>query len=249
VTASSTSFNLPRFASRHIGPIKTAVFLLSLIPTVHLIHAYHNDGLGINPLQTLLRSTGSWGLIFLLLSLTVTPLRRSLNRWMIHQQATFGKRLSDWNWIIKLRRMLGLFCFFYCSLHLGVYLWFDQGLDWEGIVFDLQDRPYILLGGLCYLMLVPLALTSNRFSIRVLKKNWLRLHKSTYAITLASLVHFWWLSKVGVWDALPYSLVATLLLGYRVFAWRGWVQITRGDTGMEVRERPPASPATGSESR
>jgi sulfoxide reductase heme-binding subunit YedZ len=239
------AFNLAWFANRHLSWIKIAVFLLSLGPAFWLLSGYLSDNLGVNPLQTLIATSGRWGVVFLLLSLTITPLRRLLNRRMIERQAPFGKRLSDWNWIIKLRRMLGLFCFFYAALHLFFYAWLDQAWDWRGIVFDAQDRPFILIGLAAFALLLPLAVTSNRWSIRQLKKNWLHLHKTVYLITALVVIHEWMQAKVGDWTPLPYSIIAALLLFYRLAVRMNWTKILHGDTGMEVEERKRAAPGSG----
>lgn len=148
-----------------------------------MIWRYYLQQLGDNPLQTLQHTTGRWSLIFLLITLAITPLRQILCKLCLYLHVRFGKRLEDWNWIIRLRRMLGLYCFFYACLHLLVYLLFDLALDWQWALQDIEEKPYIILGVIAFVMLVPLAITSHSRLFQIMGiKNWKRLHKSVYLI-------------------------------------------------------------------
>jgi len=179
---------------------KSLVFILCMIPAVWLGWAFVNDALGANPFEALTRQAGEWTLRFLLLTLFMTPLRALLQQ----------------SWPLKIRRMLGLTVFFYATGHLLTYLWFDQFFDWQEIVRDIAKRPFITAGMAAWLLLLPLALTSNRFSIRRLGKRWKSLHRSVYAIALLGVLHFFWLVKADLREPLIYAGILVLLLGYRL---------------------------------
>ena len=184
--------------------VKPVVFLICLLPlAVLLARAFSvaDMGLGANPIEELLHELGRWGLKFLLLTLTVTPMRR----W------------TGWNWLIGFRRMLGLFSFFYIVLHFTVYAVLDQGLDFSAIIEDVLKRPYITLGMAGLLMLIPLAVTSTRGMMRRLGKRWQKLHRLVYVIAIAGVWHFYWQVKLDTLDATLYALVLAALLGTRVY--------------------------------
>ena len=182
---------------------KPLVFCVSLLPLVWLCWLAWQDRLGANPVETLSHRTGDWSLRFLLLTLAVTPLRR----------------LSGWNWLLKFRRMLGLFAFFYVCLHLGVYLIFDQFFDPSAILEDIAKRPYITVGFAGFLLLIPLAVTSTNGMIKRLGRNWQRLHRLVYLIGMLGVVHYWWLVKADISEPLLYAGLLTMLLGYRTWWW------------------------------
>lgn len=218
------------------------MLLAGLIPFVQLIAEYHRHTLGFDPLDRITRSTGNVALILLLISLTITPLRHLLTWVMIHIHARHGKRISDWNWIIRLRRIIGLFSFFYATLHLGIYFWMDQGANTAYALRDMAERPFLAVGAIAFLMLAPLALTANDYSMRLLGKNWRRLHRTVYVTTLLVIIHYWMLTKVGVNDPVPYTMIAITLLGWRM--WFAWMARDSKipDYGMEVPERDPTIP-------
>ncbi len=182
---------------------KPLVFCVSLLPLVWLCWLAWQGRLGANPVETLSHRTGDWSLRFLLLTLAVTPLRR----------------LSGWNWLLKFRRMLGLFAFFYVCLHLGVYLIFDQFFDPSAILEDIAKRPYITVGFAGFLLLIPLAVTSTNGMIKRLGRNWQRLHRLVYLIGMLGVVHYWWLVKADISEPLLYAGLLTMLLGYRAWWW------------------------------
>lgn len=182
---------------------KPLVFCVSLLPLVWLCWLAWQDRLGANPVETLSHRTGDWSLRFLLLTLAVTPLRR----------------LSGWKWLLKFRRMLGLFAFFYVCLHLGVYLIFDQFFDPSAILEDIAKRPYITVGFAGFLLLIPLAATSTNGMIKRLGRNWQRLHRLVYLIGMLGVVHYWWLVKADISEPLLYAGLLTMLLGYRAWWW------------------------------
>ncbi len=213
------------------------LFVLSAVPAVHLYYLYSVEQLGINPLETMTRSTGRWSLIFLIITLTMTPLRR-LTSWFSQRiNAAYGKRVSDWNWLIMLRRMTGLYCFFYASVHLWIFLQFDLMWDWEFLQEDLQEKQYILFGFMAYLITLLLALTSFNRVIRWMGRRWKTLHRSVYLVSIMVLVHFWMLVKVGVYTPLPYTIMIALLLLYRIVAYYGLFFRKPKDLGEIVEER------------
>ena len=180
--------------------LKPAVFLLCLLPLAVLVWQLLSDRLGANPIDAVADSTGEWTLRFLLITLAATPL----------------KRLLGWGWTIRVRRMLGLFAFFYATLHLFTYLWLDQFFDWGEIWLDILDRPFITVGMLTFVLLLPLAATSNNAMVRRLGRNWKRLHRFAYVIPLLGVVHFWWLVKADVREPLVYGALLAVLLLLRV---------------------------------
>lgn len=180
--------------------LKSAVFLLSLIPLGRLVWLGYEDGLGANPIEFITRSTGTWALVFLCCTLTMTPLR-----------LVTGSVI----WI-KLRRMLGLFCFFYASIHFSIWLFLDQSLDLQAMLHDVIKRPFITMGFVSLVLLLPLALTSNRWSVRQLGKRWTLLHKLIYIIAITAIAHYWW-HKAGKNDLQTVWIYAGVVLVLLVF--------------------------------
>jgi len=180
--------------------LKAGAFLACLIPLGLLGWDAYTDNLGANPIEVITRSTGSWTLIFLLITLSVTPLRR----------------ISGRQWLIKLRRMLGLFAFFYVSLHFTTYIWLDQFFDFAGMIKDIAKRPFITVGFSSFVLLIPLALTSSAVMIRRLGRRWQQLHRLVYITAIGGVVHFLWLVKADIRRPLIYGAILTLLLGYRL---------------------------------
>ena len=179
---------------------KALLFLVSLQPLAWLLVQAIAGRLGPDPAKALVLFTGTWALNFLLLTLCVSPLRQWLKMPAL----------------IRYRRMLGLFCFFYATLHIlcvGTYI---VGWDWAILQEELRERPYMLAGFLAWLTLVPLALTSNRFSVRKLGSRWRSLHRLIYLSLLLALLHLVWLVRSDVGEAVVYSLLGAVLLGWRV---------------------------------
>ena len=186
-------------SNRQRLPLKTTVFVLCLMPLAWLAYALLTNQLGANPIEVVTRRLGEWGLQLLLVTLCMTPL----------------KDLLQQPWPIQLRRMLGLFSFFYLVLHLFSYLWLDQFFDWFEIWTDIKDRPFITVGMLSMLGLLALALTSNKWSQRKLKRNWRRLHFLVYPIAILAVLHFFWLVKLDLLRPVIFAACLALLLGYR----------------------------------
>ena len=160
---------------------------------------YDELKLTADPVEFILHYTGLWSLRILLLTLLMTPLKNITSRFEF----------------IKIRRMIGLFAFFYVSIHLLVYTWLDLQFDFSHLIEDIIDRPYITVGFLAWLLLIPLAITSNKFMIRKLGKKWKKLHKSIYIITILACLHFIWLVKNDLVEPLIYVAIAIILLSYR----------------------------------
>ena len=180
--------------------LKPIVFIVCLVPFGQLVFNYFADNLTANPIEYITRFTGSWALFILLASLAVTPLRK----------------LTGWNELIKLRRMLGLFAFFYAALHFATYMVLDLFFDFAAIGKDILKRPYITVGFSALVLMIPLALTSNAAMIRRLGKRWQQLHYLVYGIAILGVVHFYWLVKADIRRPVQYGAVLALLLGFRL---------------------------------
>ncbi|MEO1766608.1 sulfite oxidase heme-binding subunit YedZ [Thiobacter aerophilum] len=183
--------------------LKPFLFLFALLPLARLVWLARGQGLGANPVEYVTHSTGTWALVWLLATLAVTPLR-----W-----------LSGRNELVRLRRMLGLFAFFYASLHLLTYLWWDQFFDWNEIARDVIKRPFITAGASAYLLMLPLALTSTQAMMRQLGRHWQRLHRLVYGVGIAAVLHYFWLVKKDLSQPLLYGAILSLLLAARVMHW------------------------------
>jgi len=181
--------------------IKPTVFLACLLPLGLFSFNVISENLSADPIKDATLFTGDWTLRFLLITLLITPLRK----------------LTGWSRLLRLRRMLGLYAFFYACLHFLVWFWLDRELQLGEVIEDILKRPYITVGFSAFVMLIPLAITSNKFSIRRLKQRWQTLHKLVYIIAALGILHFLWLVKVDVLEPVIYGLILILLLGIR--AW------------------------------
>lgn len=185
-----------------VKQLKIAVFISSLMPVCWLVFALLTNQLGANPIEAVTRESGLWALKFLVLTLTITPLR-----W-----------LTGWSMLGSIRRMLGLYVFFYALIHMLLYLWLDQFFDVNEIIKDIIKRPFITIGFFTFTSLIPLVITSNNAMVKKLGgARWKQLHKLTYFIAAASCVHFYMLVKADKIEPLLYGLVVLLLLGARVY--------------------------------
>jgi methionine sulfoxide reductase heme-binding subunit len=208
---------------------KPLLFVVCLGPLAHYAWGAYADTLGANPIEAVTRGLGTWALNFLLITLAVTPLRR----------------LAGWHRLAPLRRMLGLFAFFYACLHLGTYLWLDQFFDWRAIAGDILKRPFITVGMACFVLLVPLAATSNAFALRRLGgRRWKELHRSVYAIGILAVLHYAWMVKADLAGPLGYAAAVAMLLGIRAW-WRLQeyrLQLAGGRTPPGPARRPRIIP-------
>lgn len=192
---------------------KIILFTASLIPLGRLIWLGASDALGANPIEFITRSTGTWALVFLCLTLAMTPLRLITG-------------MTVW---IQFRRMLGLFCFFYASMHFGIWLYLDQSLDLRAMIHDVLKRPFITMGFISLVLLTPLALTSNAWAVRKLGRRWALLHKWVYVIAVTVIAHYWW-HKAGKNDLQTVSIYAGVLIAlllFRIPFIRRWLQSIR----------------------
>lgn len=192
----------PNASQPPLGPIKAALFLLCLLPCGRLAWAAWTGDFGPNPVEFVQRWTGTWTFNLLLLTLCVSPLRS----------------LTQWHWLIRLRRMLGLFCFFYAVLHFLSFIGFDHDFDLTAIGLDIAKRPFVTVGFAAFLLLIPLAATSSQFAIRRLGgRRWQELHRSIYLIGILATIHYFWLVKATalIWPT-AYAIALALLLGWRI---------------------------------
>ena len=203
---------------------KTLVFLLCLLPFAWLVWRTFNQDLGASPYEELEKETGRWTLRILGATLVITPLRR-----------IFG-----WNGLIRYRRMLGLFVFFYATLHLAMYLWLDMQFDASDIIEDIIEHKYITIGMLAYLTLIPLAITSTKGWIRRLGKRWGKLHRLIYVTAIAGTIHYLWAVKKDTFLPLVYLGICLLLLGYRLIV---WIRSRRSSSALRNRAPETAGAA------
>jgi sulfoxide reductase heme-binding subunit YedZ len=185
--------------------IKPIIFVLALLPMLWWFWAAFTDQMGADPLKYLTHASGDWALRFLLLTLAITPLRSILK----------------WTALLKLRRMLGLYSFFYALLHALTWVIFEHFFDVGMMLEDILERPYITVGFTSFMLLLPLALTSNNKMIRRLGvKSWKKLHKLVYVIAIGGVLHFLWLVKLDVTEPMIYIVVLFILLGWRVWQFK-----------------------------
>lgn len=210
---------LATLSAQRVRALKIALWLLALLPFVRLLYLGATEQFGANPLEFVTRSTGTWTLVMLCLTLTITPLRR----------------LTGWNWLIKLRRMLGLFAFFYGLQHFLLWIGVDRGFDLAYMIKDVYKRPFITVGFTAFMLMIPLALTSTNGMVRRLGgKRWQALHKLVYAIAVLAILHYWWhkAGKNDFGEVSIYAAVVFVLLGMRV-----WWRVRKPATGA----RQPAA--------
>ena len=206
------------------------VFVACLIPLARLGWLFWSDALGANPIEHVTRSTGWWALSFLVLTLAVTPFRHGLG----------------FPWLLRFRRMLGLFALAYGLCHLATYVWLDQFFDWSGIGADIVKRPFITIGVLTLSLMLPLGATSTAAMVRRLgARRWLALHRSIYVIGLLAVSHFWWLVKKDITEPASFAAILAVLLVWRVrFAWVGSGSGSGRGDGQAAQSRPAARSET-----
>jgi sulfoxide reductase heme-binding subunit YedZ len=197
---------------------KPLVFLACLIPFGLLVQGAAQGDLGANPLERVTDVTGQWGLRFLLLTLAITPLCH----------------LTGWVRLLRFRRMLGLFVFFYVSLHFLTWIWLDQELNWGNILADIAKRPYVTVGFAAWLLLIPLAATSTRGMMRRLGRRWQALHRATYGAAVLGVLHYIWLVKADLLQPTIYACLLGILLAVR---WRPALLTRVGGTGRPINAR------------
>ena len=179
---------------------KPSVFILSIVPFLIISYKIFFNKLGPEPVKEITHFTGEWTLIFICLTLAMSPL----------------KKLTNLNFWVKVRRMLGLFVFFYATLHLFTYVGIDYRFEWQPILDDVVKKKYVFIGFAAWLLLIPLAATSSQKMIKILKQNWKKLHKLIYIIAIFGSLHYIWLSKTIFFKPLIYSLIIILLLLLRI---------------------------------
>jgi sulfoxide reductase heme-binding subunit YedZ len=188
-------------ALKHVAWIKAAVFAACLVPLARLVWLGLDHKLGANPIEYITHSTGWWTLTLIMATLAVTPLRR----------------LANLPWLLRLRRMLGLYAFFYACLHFLTYIWLDQFFDPEEILKDIAKRPFITIGFAAFVMLIPLAITSTNAMVRRLgARRWQLVHRLVYVIGTLGVIHFWWLVKKDITEPFAFAVVLAALLIFRL---------------------------------
>ena len=199
---------------RALVAVKTAVFVASLYELARLVWLGVRDDLGANPVELVERGLGTAALVMLLVTLAVTPLRR----------------LTGWTWLVRLRRMLGLFAFFYAALHVTAWVWLDHWMDWQAIVEDVVKRPYLTFGAIAFVLLVPLAITSTKGWVKRLGgRHWQRLHRLVYAAAVLAVAHYWFhkLAKNDLSTPAIYAVILAALLAARLVHWGARVRASR----------------------
>ena len=202
-------------SAERVKQLKRALFVSALLPLLINVWLAAQDRLGANPIETLTRSSGDWALYFLALTLAITPLRR----------------LSGQYWLQALRRMLGLFAFFYACLHFTTFIWFDHFFDLSEIGRDVWKRPFITVGFAALLLLIPLAVTSTNAMQRRLGRRWSQLHRLVYGVALLALLHFWWMraGKQSFAEPILMSAIIMILLAARAAApIQRWIRARKG---------------------
>jgi len=209
--------SLAQLSPRALARLRACVFAAALLPLLRLVALGYADALSANPVEFVTRSTGTWTLVMLCATLSVTPLRR----------------LLGWSWLLRLRRMLGLFAFFYAVLHFTTWVWLDQWFDPMSMIADIVERPFVTVGFTAFVLMLPLAATSTQAMMRRLGRRWQELHRLVYAIAVLGVLHFWWhkAGKNDLSEPMTYALVIAALLGFRV-VWH-------------LLHRAPAAPSAG----
>lgn len=197
----ATRFSVLIPAMKFNSLLKPFVFMLCLLPFSLLVWRGFNQQLGVNPAETILDTMGIWAVYMLLITLSVSPLRK----------------ITGWGGVIRLRRMLGLFVFFYASLHLLSYVWFDQYFDWNEILKDIIKRPFITLGFATFILLIPLVITSTNKMMLRLKQRWKLLHRLIYPISIMAVIHFFWMTRADFNQPILIAVILSLLLAYRLY--------------------------------
>lgn len=212
--------SLAQPSRRAVAVVRALVFAAALLPLLRLVALGQADALSANPVEFVTRSTGTWTLVMLCLTLSVTPLRR----------------LLGWPWLLRLRRMLGLYAFFYGALHFTTWLWLDQWFDLSSMIADVVERPFVTVGFTAFVLMLPLAATSTQSMMRRLGRRWQELHRLVYAIAVLGVLHFWWhkAGKNDLAEPMVYAAVVAVLLGFRAL----WPLARRAPSGGSARKAP-----------
>ena len=214
--------------------IRNAVLLISFLPLYYLAFQYFKNKLNPNPFEMLSHITGHSSIVILLLSLAITPFRRWLTFVCKKAALPWGKRLADWNVLVRLRRPIALLAFFYACIHLGVYLYLELGFDWEEFHYEMSTRYFIGLGVVAFFIMAILAATSFNAARKKMGRWWVRLHQASYILIVLAIVHFW--LSVKVTNNIPklYAIIAAVLLLHRVVVYFYQPLHRKDDTGDEV---------------
>lgn len=227
--------------NRYFPYFRWFVFCVNCLPAFYLLAEFYFQQLGINPFARLSHFTGHTAVLYLILTLLITPIRRWLT-WLCRLfQCQTGKRLSDWNFLIKIRRQLGLFSFFYALIHFWIYLYLEQDLQWLWVWEDSQERPAVFIGFILLSIYLVLALTSPDWCRKKLGKSWRKIHRSVYVLALLVVAHLFYQEKSGNFWSFIYLGVFAVLLGHRVLVSANSSLRQANDDGMEA-VRPEHKP-------
>lgn len=225
------SFNLNIYDK----PIRCVIFIVSLLPAIYLIDGYVNNRLGVNPFATLAHFSGHVTMVFIIITLAITPVRR----WLTHlfrkmPSLRWGKRLSDWNVLIRARRMLGLYSFFYACIHVWTYLYLEMDFYWPDVWLEITERYFISFGIITWICLFLLAITSPHFIQRRMHAWWRRLHRLIYPLSILAVLHHYLAVKITDNTPLFYLVIIFILLLHRFLVAYSRRLRRKDDTGMEV---------------
>lgn len=223
--------------NKHRKTINKILWLFSACPALYLLVRYVQNELTQNPFEYLIQFTGHWAIVFFLLSFAITPVRRWLRYLASNNKWSYGKRLTDWNFLIYHRRLLGLCSFYYACIHFFIYLNFELDFDWNELYFEITERVFITLGLVSWLLLLVLALTSPDFMQKRLKKNWRTIHKLVYLAAPILLGHIILEAKMLHWHHWNYLILLLILLFHRIAVEVVPSLRNKADNGMFARRK------------
>ncbi len=221
--------------NRHNGWFRILVFSTSLIPAALLLLDFQRNQLGFNPFEALITRTGFWAMVFLLITLAITPLRRWLNYLCKLAKLKYGKRLADWNFLIKARRMLGLFSFFYLCWHAGIYLHLEADWSLSWFLQDLADRPFLSAAAVAWLFSCLLAITSPQLARKKMGRHWRHLHRLMYPLCVLAVAHALMEPRTTEYLAVAFAIITAILLLHRLLARFIKSFYRPDDTGLEAK--------------
>ncbi|MBX2809886.1 MAG: ferric reductase-like transmembrane domain-containing protein [Cellvibrionaceae bacterium] len=225
-------------ATAYDKPFRLSLFFICLSPSCYLFYGYINNTLGINPFATLIQMSGHMAMLFIIITLAITPLRR----WLTYGFRQFpklqwGKRLSDWNILISSRRMLGIYAFYYATLHLWVYCYLEMDFYWPDMYLAIIERHFMLFGLASWVCLLLLAITSPHAIQRRMRRWWRRLHRLMYILPVLAAIHYYLAVKITNQQPIIYFIIIFILLFHRVLVARIRYLRRYNDNGMEVSRR------------
>jgi len=226
--------NFIEYCNAHRLGVNRSLWCLSCIPLAYITGLFYADLVGENPFEFLMNHTGHWAMFFFTFTLAITPMRRWLRFFCKARRLPYGKRMSDWNFLIHNRRMLGLLSFYYACFHGLTYLYFEIDFDWNELLYDISSRIHIILGISAWALLFLLAITSPTRIQIALRRNWRRIHRAIYVIAILLVCHLIYEAKLLDWYIQLYLFIIFVLLSHRVIVYLFKSMKSKGDTGMEA---------------